>query len=184
VAADLATITRRGGRLLWSAPDLGPPGPYAVLFHDPNRALRKRWRRLLREDAGGDGVADPVREAVRRARESMDPRSMHEADVRAARRVLPQANAAEDVARAVAEHFSRGPRLELPTHELQNEDVVETLLVPSNQAEYLPEIPERALRESVIRELMVGQVLPTLQDGPAGTALGLNVQWALGSASL
>ena len=184
VAADLAAITRPGGRLLWSAPDLGPPGPYAVLFHDPNRALRERWRGLLRGGNGRERAGDAVGEAVRRARESLDPRAMAQAEARAARRVLPRANAAEDVARAIADHFPAAQRLELPTHELQADDIVDTLLVPSNQTEYLPEIPDRALREGVIRELMVEHVIPELQEGPAGTALGVNVQWALGSAAL
>ena len=44
-------ITAPGGRLLWNAPDLGPPGPWAVPFHDPNRALRERWKQLLHGDA-------------------------------------------------------------------------------------------------------------------------------------
>lgn len=189
VAADLASITRPGGRLVWSAPDLGPPGPYAVLFHDPNRMLRERWRTLHRGDdppgASSDGE-DPTppaaAEAARRVRATMDASALRVADARAARRVLPRANPAEAVARAIAEQFTGEQWLELPTHELQADDIVATLLVPSNQAELLPEIPDRDLREQVVRELMIGDVIPRLQQGPAGTALGVNVQWTLGSA--
>jgi hypothetical protein len=55
------------------------------------------------------------------------------------------------------------------------------ILVPSNQAEYLPEIPEREPRETVIRELMLGDVLPRMQKESARAVVGLNVQWALGT---
>jgi SAM-dependent methyltransferase len=185
VAADLAAVTRRGGRLLWSAPDLGPAGPYAVLFHDANRALRGHWLGLLRGESppSHNGArSDAVRDAVERARRSMDERATREAAARAARRVLPRANDAEAVAQAIAGHFTGDQLVERPTHELQADDIIDTLLVPSNQAEYLPEIPDRALREQVVRELMLGQVIPDMQEQPAGTALGVNVQWTLGAA--
>jgi hypothetical protein len=64
-----------------------------------------------------------------------------------------------------------------------SEEVVQGLLVPSNQAEYLPEIADRPLRERAIRELMRNDVLPAMQAGPAGTALGLNLHWTLGRFS-
>ena len=191
-AADIATVARDGGRVLWSSPDLGPPGPYAVLFHDANRALRARWLSLLQQERSrsegaslmpGKGLPSPVCEAVRQARETMDDAALRRAEERAGRRVLPEANAATDVARALADHFAGAHRLERPTHELQRDDIVDTLLVPSNQAEYLPEVPDRALRESVIEALMLEQVIPELQEQPAGTSLGLNVQWTLGDVT-
>ena len=33
----------------------------------------------------------------------------------------------------------------------------------------------------MIRELMFGEVLPTMGEGLAGTALGLNLHWTLGA---
>ena len=193
VAAELAAITRPGGRLTWSSPDLGPPGPYAVLFHDPNRALRKGWLSLLDDErsvsdlAAGNGFVAPiasasVREAVERARVGMDGAKMRAAQARADRRVLPQPNDAGEVGDAVARHFAGEARVELQAHELLGDDIVDTLLVPSNQAEYLSEIEDRPLREAAIRELMLGSVIPELRDRAAGTAHGLNVQWTLGSA--
>jgi hypothetical protein len=113
----------------------------------------------------------------------LDEAGLREAARRAARRVLPDANDARAVADALSDHFGGPSDLELPTHELQADDILDTLLVPSNQAEYLPEIPDRPLREEVIRELMLGEVVPAMQEGPAATALGLNVQWALGSVA-
>ncbi len=154
--AGLARVTRPGGRLAWSSPDLGPPGPWSVLFHDPNRALRRRW--------------------LERAGSSAEPAG-HQG--RADRRILPVPNLAEDVAAAIEVHFHAG--LQRPTYELLVEDSVDTLLVPANQIEYLPEVSDPCRREQLIRELMLEDVLPALRAGPPGTATGLNVQWTLGS---
>nr|BFE84761.1 hypothetical protein GCM10020093_073620 [Planobispora longispora] len=55
-----------------------------------------------------------------------------------------------------------------------------TALVPANQAEYLSEIDDQGLREAVIHHLMRERVLPELMNGPAGTALGLNIEWTIG----
>jgi len=112
----------------------------------------------------------------------MDGAKMRAAQARADRRVLPQPNDAGEVGDAVARHFAGEARVELQAHELLGDDIVDTLLVPSNQAEYLSEIEDRPLREAAIRELMLGSVIPELQDRAAGTAHGLNVQWTLGSA--
>jgi len=154
--AGLAQVTRPGGRLVWSSPDLGPAGPWSVLFHDPNRALRRLW--LERAGTAGEQGAE-----TRRAN----------------RRILPEPNLAEEVAAALEVHFHGG--LERPTYELLAQDSVETLLVPANQVEYLPEVSDPRRRGQLIRELMLDEVLPALRAGPAGTTAGLNVQWTLGS---
>jgi SAM-dependent methyltransferase len=189
-AADLARVVTPGGRLLWSAPDLAPPGSYAVLLHDPNRALRERWLELLAGERSPGPfplengharlpVTPHLQDSVRLARRSLDVAALREAQCRADRRILPQAHAAADVVAALDRHFSG--RVEFRTYEMLCEDILDALLVPSNQMEYLPEIADRALREEVIRELMLGEVLPAMQEQPAGTALGLNLQWTLGS---
>jgi SAM-dependent methyltransferase len=191
VATELAAVIRPGGRLIWSSPDLGPAGTYAVLFHDANRTLRERWLQLLHGEGSPDGsgsengdvargVTPAVREAVTRARSGLDAAALREAQSRADRRVLPRANLAEDVAAALEVRFDSS--VELATHELLADDVVDTLLVPSNQQEFLSEIEDRSLREHVIEDLLRADVIPALQRGPGGTALGLNVQWTLGSA--
>lgn len=82
---------------------------------------------------------------------------------------------------ALTEHFVGESQLKLGTHEILEEDLLDTLVVPSNQDEYLSEIADRRVREKVIRELMAEEVLPAMRLGPAGTAVGLNVQWTLGS---
>jgi hypothetical protein len=181
VAAELATVIVPGGHLLWNSPDLGPPGEYATLFHDPNRVLRARWLELFAAGTTPDRVGSPAStsqpEAIERAA-ALDAEARREAQERADRRILPQAHSADDVAAALGGHFDGS--VELRTYEMLNEEIVDALLVPSNQAEYLPEITDRALREEVIRDLMRNDVLPTMQQSPAGTALGLNVQWTLG----
>jgi SAM-dependent methyltransferase len=161
-AEQLASAIAPGGSLLWSSPDLGPTGPYALLLHDPNRALRERvLRRLDRE-----GIDEPTRRAARE---------------RAERRILPRP-LAQDVGDALATHFDG--EIEHRAYEMSGEEIIRGLLVPSNQAEYLPEISDRGEREELIRELMSEEVLPEMRRGPAGTALGLNLHWTLGSFRL
>ncbi len=156
---ELASVLAPGGRLLWSSPDLGPPGPGSVLLHDPNRALRERW--LERLD-----------------REGFDEKARRRAQERAERRILPQPLAA-DVVAALERRFAGEP--ELGAYEMLGEDIVRGLLVPSNQAEYLAEIEDREERERTIRELMLEEVIPTLQESGAGTSLGLNLHWTMGA---
>jgi SAM-dependent methyltransferase len=180
MATGLAEVTADGGTLIWSAPDIGPAGPYAVLFHDANRALRRRWVDFL---DGGDllPAGAPDAPALHAIRAGLDAEGRERGAKRASRRVLPDPNTAQAVVEALASAFGGASELRLETHELLAEDVVDTLLVPSNQGEYLPEIEDRALRERLIRELMVHQVLPALRAGGAGTARGLSVQWTLGT---
>lgn len=156
----LAEVLVPGGRLLWSAPDLGPAAPGSVLLHDPNRALRERWLELHAEE--------------------LDPEARRTAQDRADRRIRPRPLAAE-VTAALAARFEG--ETHTASYEMQAGDVVSGLLVPSNQAEFLPEIEDRPERERTIRELMEEQVLPEMRAGPAGTGLGLNLHWTLGAHS-
>jgi SAM-dependent methyltransferase len=178
-AAGLASVLAPNGILAWSAPDLGPPGPEAVLLHDPNRALRERWLGLL---AGADPeeLSPALAEAVRSAREEHDEQALAEAQRRAERRIRPRP-LADDVVAPLSAYFD-GEAL-ATAYEMLGEEIVRGMLVPSNQAEYMPEIADRSLREAVIRELMLEDVLPSLQAGPAGTALGLNYHWTLGRST-
>jgi hypothetical protein len=173
--------------MTWSSPDLGPPGPSAVLLHDPNRALRERWLQLLHADAepGGEGQPGAARtpaaaEAAHEARRRLDAGHLREARERADRRILPHPLASE-VTGALEPHFDT--EVEGRAYEMLSGEIVDGLLVPSNQAEYLPEIVERGVREDVIRELMTREVIPMLQEGFAGTALGVNLHWTLGSCT-
>jgi SAM-dependent methyltransferase len=179
---ELAGVLAPGGQLLWSAPDLGPAAPGSVLLHDPNRVLRERWLELLEGGVAGPPPAPGpgVAEAVRRARETLDEEALREAQDRADRRIRPRPLAA-DVGTALGRRF--GGEIELAAYEMLADDILQGLLVPSNQAEFLPEIPDRKVREQAIRELMLDEVLPAMQAGPAGTALGLNFHWTLGAFS-
>jgi SAM-dependent methyltransferase len=173
--AGLAGVLAPGGLLAWSAPDLGPTSPEAVLLHDPNRLLRERWVELL----GGAQTSLPVTaEAARETRAQLDEAALRAAQDRADRRIRPRPLGRE-VDAALEPHFAGETKL--ATYEMLGEDIVRGLLVPSNQAEFLPEIADRALREEVIRELMRSEVLPALRRGPAGTGLGLNFHWTLGA---
>jgi SAM-dependent methyltransferase len=154
----LADVLVPSGNLLWSAPDLGPASRGSVLLHDPNRAFRERWLELHGRE--------------------LEPEALRAAQERADRRIQPRP-LATDVTAALAARFKGETRL--ASYEMLAEDVVRGLLVPSNQAEFLPEVPDRERREAAIRELMLGDVLPQMREGPAGTSLGLNLHWTLGS---
>lgn len=175
-ANGLAGVLAPDGTLVWSAPDLGPPGASSVLLHDPNRALREHWLELL-VGAEEKGLSPALGEALRRAREELDEESMRAAQRRADRRIRPRPLATEVVEGLEASFVGE---IQITAFEMLAEDVVRGLLVPSNQAEYMPEITDRELREGVIRELMLDVVLPRMQAGPAGTSLGINLHWTLG----
>jgi SAM-dependent methyltransferase len=178
-AAGLADVLAPDGVLVWSAPDLGPAATDSVLLHDPNRRLRERWLELLAE-ADPDDLSPVLGEAVRRARAELDAEGLRRAGERAERRIRPRPLASE-VTDALASRFAG--EIHSTAYEMLSEEVVQGLLVPSNQAEYLPEITDRQLREGTIRELMRNDVLPAMQAGAAGTALGLNLHWTLGRFS-
>ncbi|MFW6695392.1 class I SAM-dependent methyltransferase [Streptomyces sp. MAR4 CNX-425] len=172
-AASIADVLLPGGLLSFSAPDLAPTTPYSLLFHDPNRLLRKHWLDAL--DAPDPGALPPgLRAAVAAARRADRAAAQRRAD----RRILPVPRSAESVTAALAPYFDGA--LARRTFELLAEESLMTALVPANQAEYLAEIADRGLREAVIRHLMRERVLPELMGGSAGTALGLNIEWKLG----
>ncbi len=177
VASGLADVTAPGGRLLWNAPDLGTAGPYAVLFHDPNRALRAHWKALL------TGDAEPQTQLQRDAVAAADARVAGTSlplidDERAGRRILPRPHKGPEIGDALSGHFTG--EVTTQTYEIANQETIDTLLVPSNQEEFLPEIEDAATRAGIVEELMRTVVLPALHAGPAGSALGYNVHWTFG----
>ena len=177
VAEGLAAVTAPGGRLLWNAPDLGVAGPYAVLFHDPNRALRAHWKALLE---GGVTAATPLQRdavAVAAARVAAGGGPLID-DERAGRRILPRPHTGPEIGDALGGHFAG--EVTTQTYEIADQETIDTLLVPSNQEEYLPEIGDPGLRAGIVEELMRTVVLPAMHASAAGTALGYNVHWTFG----
>jgi hypothetical protein len=173
-ADGLAEAMRPGGRLLWSAPDLGPAPRETVLLHDPNRLLRVGGL----EGRGGDRApARAIAPMGARARSGRDAGSARVAQERADRRIRPRPLESE-VVEAIGRRFDGATVA--AADEMLAEDIVAGLLVPSNQAEFMPEISDRADRETVIRELMSSEVIPELRAGPAATGLGLDFHWVLG----
>ena len=177
VAEGLAAVTAPGGRLLWNAPDLGVAGPYAVLFHDPNRMLRAHWKALL------EGAATPQTPLQRDAIAAAVARAAGGAvplidDDRAGRRILPRPHTGPEIGDALSASFAG--EVTTQTYEIADQETIDTLLVPSNQEEYLPEIEDEKLRSGIVEELMRTVVLPALHTSPAGTALGYNVHWTFG----
>ncbi|HEV7883222.1 MAG TPA: hypothetical protein VGO81_06615, partial [Solirubrobacteraceae bacterium] len=175
VVDGLGELMQPGSRLVWSTPDVGPAGPWAVLFHDPNRALRAHWKALVEGDAEPRSALQRDAAAVARHQRNGAPLI---ADGRADKRILKDANTATGLGEMLSARFTGTITTE--AHEIADRETLDTLLVPSNQGEYLPEIEDVAIREALIEELLTGDVLPVLHDGPAGTALGYNVHWTFG----
>jgi hypothetical protein len=172
-AASIGDVLLPGGLLSFSAPDLAPTAQYSLLFHDPNRLLRQHWLAAL-DASQPESLAPVLREAAATVRWGARDVAQERAD----RRILPRPQTAASVAAALAPHFHG--TIERRTYELLAEESLMTALIPANQAEYLAEIADEHLRGAVIRYLMRERVLPELMNGPAGTALGLNIEWKLG----
>jgi len=138
--------------------------------------LRARWRALLGGDAPPDTpvLIDAVEAGLRRLDEDPSPELDHRAD----RRILRRAHTGLEVGRALSRRF-HGAIL-TADHAMTAQESLDTLLVPSNQEEYLPEIDDDTTRAAVIEELLLGEVLPALNAGPAGTENGLNIRWTFG----
>jgi len=174
LAADsIAAVLAPGGKLVFSAPDLAPATRHSVLFHDPNRLLRKHWLDAL-DAADPSGCPSPLREAATRARSAQRLVTQQRAD----RRILPTPQSVEGVAAALGRSMTGTTTRQ--TFELLAEESLATALIPSNQAEYLAEITDRITREAVIRYIMSEYVFPELSTGPAGTGLGFNIEWKFG----
>lgn len=170
VACELANALLPGGSLLWNSPDLAPTGSSAVLFHDPNRMLRRRWKALL------SGALAPATDIERQAVASAANASLD--DARANRRILACPNRADALAHSLAKQLDGGWRT--GSHEMTGRETLDAICVPSNHREFLPEIPHDELRTAFVTELMTTQILPALHNGPAGTGLGHSVHWTWG----
>jgi SAM-dependent methyltransferase len=169
----LADVLAPGGRLLWNAPDVGPAQPGTVLLHDPNRALRARWKELLRDEREPRGPRQA--QIVARARAVAAECG---GDERADRRILPRPTEAPALGDAIGARLTGA--ITTASHEMTVRECLDTLFVPSNQEEYLPEIDDASARAALIEDLLLADVLPLLRAGPAGTAAGYRVHWTFG----
>lgn len=172
VARELANALSPGGSVLWNAPDLAPADPSSVLFHDPNRMLRHRWKALL------SGAVIPMTDIERQATE--DAANAIVDDARANRRILAHPNRADAVASVLAKHLEGS--WQTGRYEMTGRETLDAICVPSNHREFLPEISRDNLRLAFITELMTAQILPALHNGPAGTGLGHSIQWTWGES--
>ncbi|WP_194913629.1 class I SAM-dependent methyltransferase [Catenulispora rubra] len=172
-ARSIAGVLKPGGLLTFSAPDLAPTTEHSLLLHTPNRLLRRYWLEALDSDE-----PEKLAPALRTAAAGVLPAARSLAQYRADRRILPTPQDSASVAEALAPYFAGA--IERRTYEYLAEEIEMAALVPANQGEYLAEITDLEVRESMIRHLMRERVLPELMSGPAGTALGINLEWKLG----
>ena len=94
----------------WAETNTAIPSEYAVLFHDANRALRARWLELLSGGAidveyGSGARAEALGKALVQGA-ALDEGARRDAQVRAQRRILPDANTVAQVAGALEEHLT------------------------------------------------------------------------------
>lgn len=176
LVASFAEILAPDGILLWNAPDIGPAGPWSVLFHDANRALRARWEAML-AGAMPPGTMRQC-EAVARAARDASGAPLIEA-ARAGRRILATPNDASALHAMLARRLKGG--IQTQAHEMTAAEVLDVLHVPSNHREFLPEISTDAERLAVIDEMMANDILPAMLAGPAGTGPGVAVHWTSGA---
>jgi SAM-dependent methyltransferase len=171
VVNDFAAVLKPRGLLLWSSPDIGPAGTDAYLFHDVNRAVRSALF--------GAHLDDALPAAVRQAVEVVRAGQSTDADLRAGRRILPRPHHLPDLAAVLETRFTSDTWR--ANFEILPEELLDTLLVPSNAREFLPEIADDRTGAAVITAL-VAAVLPGLRAGPGSTARGLSIRWAFGRA--
>jgi SAM-dependent methyltransferase len=184
----LAEVLKEDGTLLWNAPDLGPPLPASDLFHEPNRRLRRlaleaiddgtRLRALLERFPSRERrlYADLPAE-LERVRAALTPQKRAEAERLANRQVMPTPTTAAFVEAERRRLFSG--QLFFQTFEICTEESLDAILVPANQR-CLDEIEDREVRRRLTMFLMTHDVMPAMNDGPAGTSRGFNVHWTFG----
>jgi hypothetical protein len=197
----LADVMVDGGRMIWNAPDIGPPLASSVLFHEANRRLRRRllevldnpamltqtisrpaarvgatWRPPPVVEASGSDV-DALAAALANTAATLSPAARANISRGAEQQVLPVPNEIEGVARAL-EPFFEGTTF-ARTFEMRLRDAIDLALVPSNQR-IAREIADPDLRRRLIVLLLSRDVLPAIAEGPARTGFGFNVFWVFG----
>lgn len=188
LAENLASILADDGQLIWNTPDTGPPLPDSVLFHEPNRRVRRALLEVL-EDAN---VLDrllamlPVASRARYAdlparldaeRRRLRPAEKAAAERAAGRQVLGQATEASTLLAEMGGAFAGS--FFNKTFEIRAQDCVDAILIPSNQR-VLAEIGDPDTRSRLAELLMTTRVLPEIRSGPAATSFGFNLHWTFG----
>jgi hypothetical protein len=184
----LADVMAEDGVLLWSSPDTGPAPRDAALFHEPNRALRRRLLEILDDPSRLRPILDRLTADERNqyadlpARlveigSRLSPAARAAAQAAADRQILPMANDAGTIGQALARRFDG--KIFVKHFEIRPTDSLAAMLVPANQR-YLPEIDDLGLRRRVTALLMRHEILPALCEGMAGTTYGLSLHWTFG----
>jgi SAM-dependent methyltransferase len=189
---DLAAVLRDDGILLWHSPDIGPAPADAVLFHEPNRRLRREVIRLMNDPGALAAIVDRVPDEerdqyrdlsplLRDAGRRLTPQARAAAQAAADRQILPAANDAGTIEQALAPWFEG--EIFTRSFEMRPDDSIRAMLIPSNQR-YLPEIENLQARAQLTSLLMHHAVLPALCESLAGTAYGFSMHWTYGRHAL
>jgi SAM-dependent methyltransferase len=187
VMQNISSILGPSGLLIWNSPDIGPASSTSVLFHEANRRLRGLFCEFLSDPdllfttrwaRAAPNEVESVREYLQSVRRRLSPEELAKTAALANSQILPRPNELEDVLHAASSLFDLH-RSHTASFEIRQDEVIDTLLVPSNQR-YLGEIPDRQVREEIIRGLMTHDVIPALRLSEAATLLGYSVHWTYG----
>ena len=188
LAENLASILAADGQLIWNTPDTGPPFPDSVLFHEPNRRVRRALVEMLENPNALERLLAtlPVASRVRYAdlparldteRRRLGPAEKAAAERAASRQILPKATEASALLAQVSGPFAGS--FFNKTFEIRARDCVDGILIPSNQR-VLAEIADPDTRSRLAELLMTTRVLPEIRSGPAATSFGVNLHWTFG----
>jgi hypothetical protein len=181
-------VLNEGGALIWNSPDIGPSNHDSVLFHEPNRCLRKRLLELVECPERIDEILSrlsPVeleeyqslKARLWQTHGKLTPKKKIAAAAVANRQILPTPTDISYLEEELNQYFSG--EVFNKSFEMLAADSVDTMLIPSNQR-YLIEIEDNDLRQRLIRLLMIHEIMPRYHDSDAGTAYGFSVHWSFG----
>jgi len=184
----IADVLSADGRLLWSSPDIGPASSCSVVFHEPNRRLRRRALEILEDPSRLNALLErlpagdrwhyqdlPARlEAIS---QELTPHARAAAQRTADRQILPAPTDVGDIESSLklfftGETFAR-------SFEMRAIESLDAILVPSNQR-FLLEIDDPETRRRLTALLMTHDIMPALCWGPAGSTYGFSVHWTFG----
>ncbi|GHJ15488.1 class I SAM-dependent methyltransferase [Micromonospora sp. AKA38] len=164
---------RPDGVVVWNSPDIASGDAASFLFHDVNRAVRS----TVLHGPVDDTIPLAARQIIQKVRATTSPELARRAD----RRILPHAHEAAALHGRFLRHFDGV--YEHANYEILPDELLDTLLVPSNAAEYFPEISSRGDRELLIRNI-IPRVMNTFRKLPGKTATGLSIRWTFGEYTM
>lgn len=188
LARNLASVMADDGELIWNTPDTGPPLPNSVLFHEPNRRVRRALLQVLADPSELEGLIARLPEPIRARyadlparldseRQRLGPEERVAAERAANRQILARATGVSTLMTELSGVFVG--KFFNKTFEIRDQDCGDAILIPANQR-ILAEIADSDTRTRLAELLMTHEVLPALRRSPAASSFGFNLHWTFG----